>query len=71
MNKNVYQEIIDEVSRKISDKIISEERNLARRAILIDKDISEIVQEIGLETTKTVLENTRDQIVLKKRKKKV
>ena len=71
MNKNVYQEIIDEVSRKISDKIIAEERNLAQRAIFIDKDISEIVQEIGMKTTKSVLENTRDEIVLKKRKKKV
>ena len=71
MNKNVYQEIIDEVSRKISDKIIAEEKNLVQRAILIDKDISEIIQEIGLKTTKAVLENTRDEIVLKKRKKKV
>ena len=44
MDKNVYREIIDEVSRKISDKIIAEEKNLAQRAIFIDKDISEIVQ---------------------------
>ena len=71
MNRNVYQEIIDEVSRKISDKIIAEEKNLVQRAIFIDKDISEIVREIGLETTKTVLENTRDKIILKKKKKKV
>jgi hypothetical protein len=70
MKKNIYQEIINEVSEKISNKIIGEEKNLTQRAILIDKDISEIVQEIGLKTTKKVLENTRDEIVKKKEKKK-
>jgi hypothetical protein len=66
MEKKCYQEIIDEVSRKLSRKIISEEKDLARRATLIDKDIADIVQDIGLQTTKKVIENTRDKIVEKK-----
>jgi hypothetical protein len=66
MEKKCYQEIIDEVSRKLSRQIISEEKDLARRATLIDKDIADIVQDIGLQTTKKVIENTRDKIVEKK-----
>lgn len=66
MEKNCYQEIIDEVSKKLAQKIICEEKDLARRATLIDKDIAGIVQDIGLQTTQKVIENTRDKIVEKK-----
>ena len=69
MEKDCYQEIIAEVSKKLSQKFISEENDLAKRATLIDKDIAEIVQDIGLQTTKKVLENTRDEIIVKKNKK--
>ena len=69
MEKDCYQEIIAEVSKKLSQKFISEEKDLAKRATLIDKDIAEIVQDIGLQTTKKVLENTRDEIIVKKNKK--
>ena len=34
MEKDCYQEIIDEVSKKLADKITSEEKDLAHRAIL-------------------------------------
>jgi hypothetical protein len=66
MEKDCYQEIINEVSKKLAEKFISEEKDLARRATLIDKDIAGIVQEIGLQTTKKVIEDTRDKIVEKK-----
>jgi len=69
MEKDCYQEIIAEVSKKLAKKFISEEKNLAQRATLIDGDIADIVQEIGEKTTKKVLENTRDKIVVKKNKK--
>lgn len=69
MEKDCYQEIIAEVSKKLAEKFISEEKNLAKRATLIDGDIADIVQEIGKKTTKKVLENTRDKIVVKKNKK--
>lgn len=69
MEKDCYQEIISEVSKKLAKKFISEETNLAQRATLLDGDIAEIVQDIGLKTTKKVLENTRDKIIEKKTKK--
>lgn len=69
MEKDCYQEIIDEVSKKLADKIASEEKDLAHRSTLIDRDIADIVQDIGLKTCKQVLEKTRDQIVEKKTKK--
>jgi len=69
MEKDCYQEIIAEVSKKLAEKFISEEKNLAKRATLIDGDIADIVQEIGEKTTRKVLENTRDKIVVKKNKK--
>ncbi len=69
MEKDCYQEIIAEVSKKLAQKIIAEEKDLAPRATLIDKDIAELVQDIGLQTTKRVLENTRDKIIVKKNKR--
>ena len=69
MEKDCYQEIIAEVSKKLAQKFSSEEKDLALRATLIDQDVAEIVQDIGLQTTKRVLENTRDKIVVKKNQK--
>jgi hypothetical protein len=66
VEKDCYQEIIEEVSKKLSKKIISEEENLVQRATLIDQDIAGIVQEIGLKTTENILKNTRDKIIIKK-----
>lgn len=68
MEKGCYQTIIEEVSEKISAKILTEENNLAEKARFIDMDISEIVREIGLQATEKVLKNTRDNMVEKKRK---
>ncbi len=47
--------------------MIDEEKYLAQRATVIDKDIKDIVQEIGLLTTQKVLEDTRDKVVSKKK----
>jgi hypothetical protein len=66
MEKDCYQEIIDEVSKKLAKKILSEEKDLARRATLIDKDIAGIVQDIGLKTTQKVIESTLYKIIEKK-----
>lgn len=69
MEKDCYREIIEEVSKKLSKKIISEEKDLVQRATLIDQDIAEIVQDIGLKTTEKVLKDTRDKVIEKKKKK--
>lgn len=67
MEKSCYHEIIEELSKKLADKITFEEKNLANRALSIDGDIAEIIQDIGLKTCKRVLETTRDEIVLTKK----
>ena len=67
MNKDIYQEIISEASDKIARKIIGEENDLARRATMIDKDVKDIVQEVGLQTTKKILEDTLEKIVSEKK----
>lgn len=67
MEKSCYHEIIDELSKKLADKITFEENNLANRALSIDGDIAEIIQDIGLKTCHRVLETTRDEIVAKKK----
>jgi len=66
MDKKQYEHIIKAVSEELSEKIMSEEQDLPKRAPLVDQDVAEIVREIGLETTKRVLEKTRDKLVLKK-----
>jgi hypothetical protein len=66
MEKSCYQEIIAELSNKLAAKILSEERDIAQRATLIDEDIAEIIREVGLQTVQKVLEETRDDIVTKK-----
>ena len=66
MEKTCYKKIIEEVSNKLAQEFTSKE-NLEKRATLIDRDIADIVQEIGLKTCKQVLEKTRDEIVEKKR----
>ena len=70
MEKDCYQEIIAEVSKKLAEKFTTEEKGLAQRARLIDGDIAEIVKEIGRQTTTKVLEATRDEIVAKKKMKR-
>lgn len=66
MNKKRYEQIIKAVSEELSEKIMCEEQDLAKRAPLIDQDVAEIVRDIGLETTKRVFEKTRDKLIVKK-----
>lgn len=67
MEKSCYKDIVDEVSKKLADRITSTEKGLVQRAATIDGDIQDIVQEIGLQTCKRVLEDTRDRTVEKKK----
>jgi hypothetical protein len=69
MEKSCYDEIIEEVSKKLADKVMGTEKELIKRAPMIDADIRDIVQEIGRQAYRRVIEETRDQIVEKKSKK--
>jgi hypothetical protein len=69
MEKDCYSEIIEEVSKKLAEKVCSEEDELASRATMIDQDVQSLVQEIGRKATKNILESTRDEVVTKKNPK--
>ena len=69
MEKECYKEIIEEVSKKLAEKVCSEEKGLAAKATMIDQDVQGLVQEIGLKATKNILEVTRDEIIAKKKPK--
>ena len=69
MEKDCYNGIIEEVSKKLAEKVCSKEEGLASRATMIDQDVQSLVQEIGRKATKNILEATRDEVVSKKNPK--
>jgi len=69
MKKDAYEDLITEISKKLSEKILQEEGDLTRRIKTIDADIAEIVREVGLRTSRLVIEKTRDEKVAKKKPK--
>lgn len=64
-----YQEIITKVSKQVAKTFLQHEDNLAARATLLDADIAKITRQIGLETTKIVVEHVRDDLVKKNNRK--
>jgi S-adenosylmethionine/arginine decarboxylase-like enzyme len=64
-----YDDIIKAISQQVAEEFFSRENELSKRAILLDQDIARIVKQIGLETTKIVLEKIRDELVSKKNSK--
>jgi hypothetical protein len=69
MKKEAYKALVEEMSKQLAEKILSEEGDISRRARTIDGDIAVIVGEIGLEATKQVLEKTCEEKVAKKKPK--
>lgn len=66
MKKDEYKDLTEIISDMLSEKFFETEKELAKRARMVDQDISEILQVVGSKTTKKVLEKARDQIVEKK-----
>lgn len=69
MKKDAYEDLVKEISKKLSEKILQEEGDLTGRIKTIDADIAMIVREVGLRTSKLVIEKTRDEKVAKKKPK--
>jgi hypothetical protein len=65
----VREDLVKEISKKLSEKILQEEGDLTGRITTIDADIAGIVREVGLRTSKLVIEKTRDETVAKKKPK--
>ena len=70
MDKNSYDEIISKLSKKLSKEILRNEKELDKRALLLDADIAEITRKIGLETVQKIYESILEQRVALKKKKK-
>ena len=69
MKKDAYEDLVAKISKKLAEKILEEEGDLSARATTIDGDIQEVVREIGLRTSKQVLQKTCDDKVAKKKPK--
>jgi hypothetical protein len=69
MKKEAYKALVEEMSKQLAEKILSEEGDISKRARTIDGDIAVIVAEIGLGATKQVLQKTCDEKVAKKKPK--
>lgn len=69
MKKDAYEDLVKEISKQLSEKILQEEGDLTGRIKTIDADIAEIVREVGLRTSKLIIEKTRDEKIAKKKPK--
>lgn len=69
MKKDAYEDLVAEISTKLTEKILQEEGDITARARTIDGDIQAVVREIGLRTSKQVLQKTCEQRVAKKKPK--
>jgi hypothetical protein len=67
MRKEAYEDLVKEISKKLAEKILQEEGDLTGRIKTIDADIAEIVRDVGLGTSKLVIEKTRDEKVERKK----
>ncbi len=69
MKKDAYKDLIGEISKQLAEQILLEEEDLASRAKTIDGDIAILVRDVGLRTSKIVLQKTCDEKVAKKKRK--
>ncbi|RPJ82143.1 MAG: hypothetical protein EHJ94_02780 [Deltaproteobacteria bacterium] len=69
MNKSDYDEIISILSKKLAKEIVKNEKELDKRALLLDADIAEITRKIGVETIQEVYESMIEKHVVLKKKK--
>jgi hypothetical protein len=70
MDKNNYDEIISKLSKKLAKEILKNEKELDKRALLLDADIAEITRKIGLETVQEIYESILEEHIALKKKKK-
>jgi hypothetical protein len=69
MKKDAYADLVVEISKQLAEKILLEEGDLSARVKTIDGDIAVVVRDIGLQTSKLVLQKTCDEKVAKKKPK--
>ncbi len=70
MKKDEYEDLLEEISDSLAKKFIETENDLAKRALHLDKDISDKLRTLGQKAAKKILEKVRDEIVVKKKRQK-
>jgi len=70
MDKNSYDEIISRISKELAKEILKKEKQLDKRALLLDSEIAEITREIGLKTIKGIYNSLVEEHVALKKKNK-
>lgn len=69
MKKDAYEDLIEEISKQLAEKVLLEEGDLTGRVKTIDSDIAVLVRDVGLRTSKLVLQKTCEEKVAKKKPK--
>lgn len=70
MDRKSYDAIISKLSKKLAKEILNNEKQLDKRALLLDADIAEITRKIGLETVQEIYESIlKERVGFKKKKK--
>lgn len=70
MDKSSYDEIISRVSKELAKEILKNEKQLDKRALLLDADIAEITRDIGLKTIQGIYKSLVEEHVALKKKTK-
>ena len=69
MKKDAYEDLVAEMSKQLAEKILTEEGDLTSRVKTIDGDIAELVRDVGLRTSKLIIQKACDRKVIKKKPK--
>lgn len=67
MDVKYYEAFISHISQELAEKFLSQEDNIAQRAVFIDADIAELTRQIGLQTTQHICEQVVTQQVEQKK----
>ena len=70
MDKNSYDEIVSRISSELAKEILKNEKQLDKRALLLDSEIAEITRKIGLKTIQGIYESLVEKHVGSKKKTK-
>jgi hypothetical protein len=67
MKKEDYEDLLEEMSEQLAERIMEKEDDLAKRALQLDGDIAEQLRTLGQKASEKVLGKIRDELVKKKK----
>jgi C4-dicarboxylate-specific signal transduction histidine kinase len=66
MKKEDYEDLLEEMSEQLAERIMEKEENLAKRALQLDGDIAKQLRTLGQKASEKILGKIRDELVEKK-----